>query len=516
MPDVYDAYKPLRNYLRQVDLINGLGAIRWYVNYFQTKVPQPVPSDMEVDRALLGDKTKAFTIYLPWQMTVLAREVVINSATAGYTKDLRKLRDFASALNKVKDIDNYIGEHYVDQGNVLHILSKLMSHQQFVWQENRPNHQTWNRYFTIYQHEQVRPIFEKFFGITVEKFFVFSMLVWYNYTQFLGMFYPPNIQMEQIGATLADYDLFIKNYSLPLDELRAKLADTTEERHLEPDFFYYYDSLKKYPLILSEMEGKPSHICPVPTYLYWRTTDGIYYELIGERGFDQALGEAFKNYIGDVINKQTYSRSVVVLDADTYIKPELPKPDWIFIDTDTALFIECKSKRMTMSAKTEPSYTPITEAQLKKLAESIIQCYKSIVDADKRNYKDLSKVKGLYPAVVTLESWYVVGDIAAKLKTEVLKEATRQSIGNEIIEEHPYLVLSAQDFENLVSVLRTKPLGEIIPPFFADPQYDEWQFDSYLGHVYPSESKGYKLFSKNFLTETIEKMTGKNLSDVSD
>lgn len=513
MPDLYEPYKPLRNYLRKVDLINGLGAIRWYINHFQTNNPPPPPTDMEVDVALLNDKDRAFTIYLPWQMTVLAREVIINSATTGYTKDLRKLRDFAAGLNKVKAVDDYIGKHYVDQTNIMHTLSKLMSHQQFVWQENRPNHQTWNRYYCIYQHKDVRPIFEKFFGISVEKFFVLSMLTWYNYTQFLGMFYPPDIKLDKIGGTLADYDLFLKHYALTLDELREKLTNTAEERHFGSDFFYYYDSLKKYPVILVEVEGRAMHICPIPTYLYWRTTDGIYYELINQHGFDQALGEAFKSYIGEVINKQTCSRTVCVLDADTYIKRELPRPDWIFIDSGSAMFIECKSKRMTMSAKTEPSYTPITEGQLQKLAESILQCYKAVIDAVQHKYSDLSKVRNYYPIVVTLESWYVVGDIAAKLKDEVLKEATKQGVDPKAISTHPYLVLSAQDFENLISVLRTKPLSEVLPPFFSDQQYDEWQFDSYLGHVYPSESKGYKLFSKNFLTETVEKMMGKNLND---
>jgi hypothetical protein len=503
--DVYDAYKPLRNNLRNVDLINGLGAVRWYINYSQMKTPLPPPRDMEVE-PLIYDK-KGFTIFLPWQLAVLSRELIINSPLEGYSKDLRKKRDLASALNKVKAIDDYIGEHFVNQSNIMHVVSKVMAHQQFVWQENRPNHQTWNRYYYIYQHKDVRPIFEKYFGISVEVFYCFSMIAWHNYTQFLGLNYPPNIQMEKIGATLDDYKLFIKNYALPLDELRTKLTDKAE-RHIDYDFFYYYDSLKKYPLILTKIDGQDTHICPIPTYLYWRTTDGVYYELLGQKGFDQALGEAFKTYIGEVINKQKYSRSLVTLDGDTFIAKGLPKPDWIMIDTDTALFIECKSKRMTIDAKNEHSFTPVTEAQLQKLAESVIQCYKALIDALQRKYTELSKVKNFYPMVVTLETWYIVGDIAAKLKAEVLKEASKAKIGSEIIEKYPYIVVSAHEFENSIIIIRNEKLGTIIPPFFDDKQYDEWQFDTYLSHVYPKTIGEHKLFDKNFLTEAIEKIVG--------
>src|SRR6266702_404635 len=284
MPDVYDAYKPLRNYLRNTNLITSLGALRWYINYFQFADNQPPPSDMRVDPIFYK---KGMIFLPPWHVAVLARELIINSRPSSLMllHDLRQWNKLANAINMLKAIDEYIAQSYVDQGNVLHLISKIFPHQQFVWQENKPNIQTMTRYYYIYRNPKVRKIFEKYFGLSVEAHFILGMMAWANYKNFLGIEYPPTFD-TRFKLTNADYELFLKHYALTLEELQKRLQDP-QERKMGPEFFYYFDSLRRYPMILTKINGKESHICPVSTYLYWRVTDGIYYELINEKGFDQ-------------------------------------------------------------------------------------------------------------------------------------------------------------------------------------------------------------------------------------
>ncbi|MEO5499393.1 MAG: hypothetical protein ABIR46_02755 [Candidatus Saccharimonadales bacterium] len=507
MPDVYDAYRPLRNYLKKLDLVNSLGAIKWYINYFQLKDKPQQPSDMEIHPSFWKD---GFTMLLPWQMAVLAREVIINSPVYGSRDDMRQWKHLAGSVNKLKEIDEYIAQNYINQGNIMHYFSKVMSHQQFVWQENRPNYQTMTRYYHIYQHPQIRPIFEKFFGLEVESFFIFSILTQGNYMKYLGLLYPPKIYLSKLKVTVEDYDKFMKHYSLPLDELRKRLVDASE-RKVDEHFFYYFDSLRRYPVILTEQDGKPSHVCPVPTYLYWRTTDGVYYELVNEKGFDQAIGESFKTYIGEVLNEQSYSRQLEILDADTHIKKSLPKPDWLFVDSSAVAFIECKAKRMTMGAKNELNYSPVTGGQLEKMAESVLQCYKAVADAQVRSYSKLSAVSGFYPIIVTLESWFMFGDIAEKLDKIVLSKAETEGVDIGLITKYPHLVLSSREFEDLVAVLRTKTLDEVLKPFFSDSKYDRWALSTYLNQEFKKESGGYHLFKTSILDTAIEQATGKKL-----
>jgi hypothetical protein len=468
MPDVYSEYKPLRNYLRNTNLIQSLGAVRWYINYSQFPDAQPPANDMRVDPVFY--KPMKSLIYLPpWYMAILARELIINSTPSSlrFLHDLREWNDMANAVNKLKAISEYVDGHYVNRDNVLHVFAKLYPHQQFVWQENKPNKQTMTRYYYIYRNPKLQPIFEKFFGMSVETHFVLGTLAWLNYKQFLGMNYPPDSFDSRFSVTLQDFDLFLIHYSQPLGKLREMLVDPNE-RKMDGEFLYYFDSLRRYPMILTKLQGKDSYICPVPTYLYWRVTDGIYYELCNESGFGQAIGDGFKDYIGEVLAENKYPKATQVIDADAFIAQNLPKPDWIVVKGMAAAFVECKAKRMTLLARTDINASPATDEQLKKLAESVVQCYLAVIDSNGRSYREMDAVTRIYPVVVTMENWYIYGDIMSRLKVKVLEVAVEKGVDPKFIEANPYLTLSAQEFETISVLLRTRSLEEIINPFFTD------------------------------------------------
>lgn len=504
--DIYDDYKPLRNYLRNTNLIDSLGALRWYINYSQFTDPPAPASDMQVN-ALFYKGMNHMIFLPPWQLAILARELIINAPlTSGSSlHDLRNWKDIASAVNKVKAIDEGVSKKYVSQQNVLHILSKIYPHQQFVWQENKPNKQTMTRYYYIYRNDELRPIFEKFFGISVETHFVLGALAWLNYKQFLGLTYPPSGFDKNFTVTLEDYNLFLKHYAISLEELREELQSSTE-RKMNAEFFYYFDSLRRYPMILTKLNGVDSHICPVPTYLYWRVTDGIYYELVNEKGFDQAIGKGFKDYIGEVLAEQSYPTDIKVIDADKFISESLPKPDWILVQSETCAFVECKAKRMTLEARTDINVNPATETQLEKLAESIIQCYLAVLDAKERSYKQLGLMKTIFPMVVTMENWYIFGDVMALLDVKVKAVATKKGVDWTFIKDHPYLVLSAQEFETMSVLMKSKNLSEIVSPFLSDKKYEQWQFETYLFDKFPEESKSYELFKDNAIDIALAKL----------
>ncbi len=505
MSDIYDVYKPLRNYLRNANLIESLIAIRWYINYTQFPDNNQDPRSIQVQvDPVFYQEMKSLLYMPPWHVAILARELIINSTPTSLTllHDFRSWNDIANAMNKLKAIENRIDTDRVNQGNVFHIISKLFPVQQFVWQENKPNKQTLIRYYYIYRNPKLRPIFENFFGISVEKHFMLGCIAWINFIKFLGLDYPPQLD-EKFNVTLADYDKFLKHYSLTLEEIKQHLGDP-DERKLDQDFFYYFDSLKKYPMILTDVGNKPAYICPVPTYLFWRVTDGIYYELCHEKGFDQAIGDGFKDYIGEVLKEQAYPETINVIDADIFIKASLPKPDWIFVNDTQAAFIECKTKRMRLDARTDINLSPGTLEQIEKLGESVIQCYLAIQDANKQSYEELKTVKKIYPIVVTMENWYVYGDVMAQLGIKVREIAATKDIEEKFIDDNPYIVLSSQEFELLSVMLKTRSLESILEPFLTDTKYHEWQFTSYLFHAFPNEPENYKVFDDNILDTVLK------------
>jgi len=439
-------------------------------------------------------------------MAILARELIINADFGPAPRhDLRRWRDMAGAVNKIKDIVTYVDKWYVDSTNVLHIFSKVYPYQQFVWQENKPNRQTATRYYYIYRNPKLRPIFEKFFGISVEAHFVLGTLTWINYKQFLGIDYPPGVFDPRFMVTLKDFDAFVVHYSQPMDVLRKMLLDS-KERKMNEEFLFYFDSLRRYPMIFTKLKGKDSYICPVPTYLFWRVTDGVYYELLNQKGFDQAIGDGFKDYIGEVLAENQYPKSVQIIDADIFIRASFPKPDWIITKGHCAAFVECKAKRMTLKARTDLNASPATDEQLEKLAESVIQCYLAVIDAKNKSYKELAAIKTIYPIVVNMENWYIYGDMMSRLRTKVLEVARRKGIDEQIIRDLPYLTLSAQEFETLSVLLKSYSLEDIIQPFFDDPKYFQWQFITYLFDIFPKEARGYTLFGDNAIDVALSKL----------
>ena len=66
-------------------------------------------------------------------------------------------------------------------------------------------------------------------------------------------------------------------YSLPMKEMKQRLI---AERKLDDTFMYQFHALQSHPLILTELNGRLAHICPIPTLLFWRITSGLFYDLI--------------------------------------------------------------------------------------------------------------------------------------------------------------------------------------------------------------------------------------------
>ncbi|MDB5178229.1 MAG: hypothetical protein JWN01_172, partial [Patescibacteria group bacterium] len=170
MSDIYDLYKPLRNYLRKVDLSVSLGPLRWYINYSQLASPTAKPDDIEVHRDFWSSP---LLFAPPWQLAVVVRELIIEARPGG-ERDLRKWNDYAKIIDKVRTLDNEISKRILSEGNAYHYLSKVLPHLQFVWQENRPNQQASTRYFCLFKDEPIRSTFEEHFGLSIEKYFLIS------------------------------------------------------------------------------------------------------------------------------------------------------------------------------------------------------------------------------------------------------------------------------------------------------------------------------------------------------
>jgi len=161
------------------------------------------------------------------------------------------------------------------------------------------------------------------------------------------------------------------------------------------------------------VSNRDSLVAPLPTFLVWRFTDGVYYEICQEPEFGSAFGDSFQRHVGEVVRRANTRGTLQVYPEEEYLVGNMRKDsvDWIVTDDTAAIFVECKTKRLKLEAKVEIRSSEALEDELDKLATFITQVYKTILDCQKGYYRTFTLSSGLsvFPVVLTLEEWYALG-----------------------------------------------------------------------------------------------------------
>lgn len=155
--NAYDLYKPLRNQLRQIPLIESLGVIRAYLQYMQFR--QQLPADIQVDPSFIHAKNPIERRVYEWELELLAKEIILNSPQSA-EKTLRQWQSFSGLINKLKEVENNISIRYQDlsKTNILTEMHRI-AHRQFQWQL-LPNGIWLTRYYKIFRDSDLNRIID--------------------------------------------------------------------------------------------------------------------------------------------------------------------------------------------------------------------------------------------------------------------------------------------------------------------------------------------------------------------
>ncbi len=362
-----------------------------------------------------------------------------------------------------------------------------------------PNQVLIARYFKIYRHRPLEEIVNNAFGMDTQALYLIGLAFLGVYLENIALLYPPNIEIE--GMTLESLDKFINHFSLPISKLREHLR---KEQEMNEKFFYAYHSLRAYPLIRMNFQNHDSLVCPLPTLLLWRLTQGVYYEIYRQDGFAAAFGDSFQNYVGEVIAKAISNAKMKCYPEEEYHvgKNRKNTVDWIVADEDSALFIETKTKRLIQSAKAEIASEEALTEELNKMAEFVVQIYKTIKDYRDSQYQSFKYRKDvtIFPVVVTLEDWLafgpkVLGHINETVKTRLSEEA----ISHSWLEEMPYSICAVHELETTLQIINTEGIKTVMGPKVFDKEKWEWSLGPYAMGTFKESAKRVKfLFPEDF------------------
>ena len=187
------------------------------------------------------------------------------------------------------------------------------------------------------------------------------------------------------------------------------------------------------------------------------------------------------------------SKSLEVIEETEYQvgKDRKDTVDWIVRQGDeAAMFIECKTKRLTWASKVSLADLTALEHDVNKLAGAVIQVYRTIKDYRAGHYPHLQFVAGrrIYPVIVTLEDWYFFGhELPARLDAAVRRDMLEAELAVGWLEEMPYSIMSVDECETATGVINSVGMRPFISGKVLDPERRFWAYGAYYNDRFAEE-----------------------------
>jgi len=373
---------------------------------------------------------------------LIVRELILNAPErAG--RAMNKWNEFAAVANLVRDIENEIWHRLPNGPDLVRYEMIRIGHRQFPWQV-RPNARLIASYYKLYSNPRLANLVHEAFGMTALELYQIVLTLSGHFIEQPLIREPVSNQVN--GVDPKTVARFVRRYALPLPALREQMSAT---QVYNINWAYLFDPLRTWPMIDI---GEGTLFCPMPTLLFWRLTDGIYFDLVQHRElFDQNFGLAFQDVVSDVVRAADDTRHLQVLPEQRYGTRQQPRDsvDLIVQDETAAVFVECKASRLKAQAKVDIHNTAAIDAELERLAGFVVQVYSTMADALEGGYPHWQRDDRLvYPMVVTLDEWLPSGRMLNETLEALVKAGlARRGLSPGLSDQYPFTLCSLHDFE---------------------------------------------------------------------
>lgn len=437
--NIFEFYKPFRDYLEQFPLLGSLDLIWCFCReLYQNK--QYILNFSPLSRS--GTLVKPECGICIWELDILTKELILN-ARGESRRSLVRRNDLCHAINFIRSIENEITK-LQGQDKMFKLLHRYM-HQQLPWQRSL-GVETIMRYYFIFNDSELNQMMKQQLGLTIQQFYLMGLAISGHFLNKSGM--STSQDYFHFGVDAECRDIFFKLVSTDLDSLRQEIE---KEQRYDEAWACTFNPLQKTPLIIFDPMYPNRVVCPFPHYLIKRVSEGLFYDLVGKAGFDKAYGDAYQKYVGKVLERACPSPQFKVTGEEKYHVGKSLKHgvDWILKDDTGIICIECKTKRLQWGARFDSESERFSN-DLAKMAGFIVQTYKNIEDI--RTGKINIQYEGLpiYPTIITLEDWLPFNPVISKeLNEEVHKLLVEEGIDQKVIREMPYSIISIADAEDV-------------------------------------------------------------------
>lgn len=477
---MYEYYKPLRNFVRKLDRNAALLQIFQFFQNIQYNKPLPKQFCHLNPRGVCSLKDVVFQ----WELDILAREVILHAGSGG-TKSLFSINDFITVIRHIRKAqDKQIeGRLPVMIYQELHRLFQ----QQFPWQSKGVELRL-SRYLRIYRNPEVETLLVEQTGLTVQKFFLLGGAVTGAFLS--GFFYDLKTSFKAFGITDEQRDSFFSLVTMSFDALRER---TRLVQEYNENWSYTINPLRSTPLVHLDSKAPNIVICPVPEFMLLRISEGLFFDLLKVKGFENPYGAAFEQYVGEISSELFVDKRILIEAGEEYFVKKNKKDgvDWYVFDSSAVALIECKAKGLKLGARYQLDETAL-DAEVDLLAKFIVQNYKNLNDIKAGYTKFTVGGRSLYPVVLTLSSWYLFGPkIYSRLEDAVLRLLDKAAIDKSVIEDHPYTIMSIEEYEVAIQIVSKVGVKDFFDNLHQSG-YKGWMVGPFMEVRYKEQLEGVR------------------------
>lgn len=497
---MYSTYKTMRNFASKLGRVDSLIKIwSFYQNIrFNRALPSQFARMNKQGRLSLKD------IVHPWELDILTREIVLH-ADDNNSKDLYNTNHLAAAINNIRSISN--SQNHIDLHKTIFNEIQRGYQQQALWNTN--THLMLARHLKIYKTPALEEVLTKGTSLSINQFYTLGISI---SGHFLSNFvYNLKQDYTFFGISNEQRDAFLEKVVISFDDLKTR---TIAMQEYNENWSYTLNPLVSTPLIIFDQATPNIVICPIPFYLMYRFSEGLFFDIAKIKGYEQAYGDAFEEYLHDI-------SMILNIGPTTNIKVKKPAPykvgknqkhgvDLLVYDSTGAMLIECKAKRLSLNARYKLDDDALN-AEIDVLARYIVQNYKNLEDITNERTGWKPDGRSFFPVVVTLVSWNLFGPKAyEQLEKSVLIHLEKSKISSDIVVLYPYTVMSTEEYETAFQVIAQVGVKEFFTRRSNENQQG-WLVMPSIHNNFPEELKSCRNDYLNFVLNDLKDELAKGL-----
>ncbi|TGV55085.1 hypothetical protein EN784_31955 [bacterium M00.F.Ca.ET.141.01.1.1] len=422
----------------------------------------------------------------PWFLETLANELLAAPwdprLRSGFIRTVnpRSFSALVTAYTLLNKAENASDGPVLRRVGVLTQLNRL-GKRQFEWQRRFSTASRLARYHSIYRTENSKIYFEKKYNL---EFDIFTKTTFAIFSVLLGQpALRPDIETDSIGITPSDLTKTINILSTSIESA----TDRTYALRQGYDHIGYAPSIFRVsPLITFPREGTRYVMAPFVDLLFYRITEGLFYDFVDNSNLRNEFAENLENYVSNIL--KTSSGTFSIGGNLSYGRTLERTPDILVSKSDDVVAaIEVKARRQNAIIRFGENPTKDSADAYEDLAKGVFQLWKYLADSS----------RGLIPqgftasnntalGVCTLDNWIESAfGSEADIYAMAHKKADSHARGIPLECRKHVPIFSLSDMEFVLSRGGMDILLEVMHAS-ATEEYSGWLLSSIFSSKFPS------------------------------